>query len=63
MGRVRNRPSGAAVVAETITALALICAAPVVVAFFVMTVLGPIMMASRDAEIEREAAEMGVIRK
>ena len=63
MGGVRHRPAGAAVVAETITALALICVAPVVVAFFVLAVLGPIMMASRDAEIEREAAEMGIVRK
>ncbi len=50
-------------VAETITALALICVAPVVVAFFVLAVLGPVAMASLEAEREREAAEMGIIRK
>ncbi len=61
MGRVRHRPAGAAVV--TALALTLICGAPVVVAFFVMAVLGPVAMASLEAEREREAAEMGIIRK
>ena len=50
-------------VAETALALALICAAPVVVAFFVLAVIGPVAMASLEAEREREAAEMGIIRK
>lgn len=44
-------------------AFALICGAPVVVAFFVLAVIGPVAMASLDAEREREAAEMGIIRK
>ena len=47
----------------TALALTLICGAPVVVAFFVMAVLGPVAMASLEAERERESAEMGNIRK
>ena len=43
--------------------IALICGAPVVVTFFVLAVIGPAAMASLEAEREREAAEMGIIRK
>jgi len=51
------------VVAETIVALALICVLPAVVCFVILAVIGPVAMASLDAEREREAAEMGIIRK
>lgn len=61
LGRIRHGAAGAAVVDAI--AFALICGAPVVVAFFVLAVLGPVAMASKDAEREREAAEMGIIRK
>ena len=48
---------------DAVIALALICGAPVVVAFFVLAVLGPVAMASLDAERDRQAEEMGIIRK
>jgi len=51
------------VVAETITALALICVLPAVVCFVILAVIGPVAMASLDAERDRQAEEIGIIRK
>jgi len=49
--------------ATIVTAAVVLCIAPCVIVFFVAAVLGPIMMASIDAERERQADDFGIIER